>query len=109
MKSLYAQYIKEREDYETIETSFGFASFKIENEDCYIRDIYVHPDYRKDHAASILADQVVVLAKKQGCRRLLGSVCPETNGSTTSLKVLLSYGFQLLKAEDNFISFSKEI
>lgn len=107
--SLYAQYIKEREGKRIIESDNGFATYQIHGDECYIEDIYVVPRHRRGKVASQLADSVVEDAKKQGCKILTGSVVPSTRGSTTSLKVLLGYGFSLWKCEHDFILFRKEI
>jgi ribosomal protein S18 acetylase RimI-like enzyme len=109
VSSLYAQYIKEREGKETIETDKGFATYTYVPEGCYIQDIYVHPDHRKEHVCFNLADQIVEIAKEKGCKKLFGTVCPSANGSTTSLKVLLAYGFKLESSGNNLIVMVKEI
>lgn len=93
--SLYSQYIKEREDKETIENDRGFLTYFFIPQGCYIQDLYVSPDYRHSHEASQLADQVVEIAKQKGISKLYGSVSPNSQGGTDSLKVLLAYGFKL--------------
>lgn len=108
--SLYGDYIKERENKEIIENEYGFATYQFLPEGrCYITDIYIHPDHRCIGAAALLADRIADIAKDKGCKVLLGSVCPQANHSTESLKILLAYGFKLDCAEKNFILFAKEI
>lgn len=107
--SLYAQYIKEREGKHILENEHGYATYMISGQECYIEDIYVVPEMRKSGVGAALADAITVEAKERGCKWLLGSVIPVANGSTTSLKVLLAYGFRLLKSEQNLIVMVKEI
>lgn len=107
--SLYGDYIKEREDFDIVENKFGFATFKITGEECYIRDIYVMPEFRQLDIASGLANQVTDIAKENGCKWLLGSVAVNSKGSTPSLKVLLGYGFDLFSYQNGLILFKKEI
>jgi GNAT superfamily N-acetyltransferase len=107
--SLYADYVKEREGKFIIEDNLGFAVYTISGEVCYIVDIYVVPDQRKNGLASSYADLIVEAAKEAGCTKLLGSVDPTTNGATASLKVLLAYGFSLSCIDDNLIYFVKDI
>jgi len=107
--SMYGEYIKERENIEILENDKGFATYYFINNGCYIRDIYIKSDYRKDGEASKLADEISKIAKEKGCNKLIGSICPSTNGSTDSLKVLLAYGFKLDSATNNFIALIKEI
>lgn len=111
MASLYAQYMKELNDDEIIETDLGFASYRYLNEgkSVYIVNIYVVPEARKDRIASALADTIVDVARKRGCIEVLGTVTPSAKGSTASLKVLLGYGMTLKSSSDNMILFSKEI
>lgn len=107
--SLYAQYMRERVDVYIEENEFGFASYKFHEDACYIEDIFVIPEKRKSNVASQLADNISKIAKEKGCVWLLGSVVPSSNGSTTSMKVLLAYGFDLFKAHENFIWFRKRL
>lgn len=109
MASLYGRYIKERLNHDICESPHGFGTFSFEHEGCYIRDIFVEPDFRQTKEASKIADQITEIAKARGCKKLFGSVVPSAQGSTTSLKVLLAYGFKLHSSSDNFILFEKDI
>lgn len=110
--SLYAEYIKEREGKSVLETDNGFATYAFcgsNKEECYIIDIYVKPEKRKDGEATKLANTIAEIAKQFGCKYLSGSVDPQANGATESLKVLLSYGFSLVGIGNNLIWFRKDI
>ncbi len=107
--SLYKDYIKERENRECIESEDGFITYKIYGIECYIIDIYVVPEKRISAIGRNMADQVAEIAKEQGCKVLSGSVVPSANNSTESIKILISYGFKLIKSEPNMIWFAKEI
>lgn len=109
--SLYADYISERTTDKIIESPSGFATYRYLNEgkSVYIIDIYTVPEDRKKGAASVLADLVAEEARGKGCTEMLGSVCPSAKGSTTSLKILLGYGFSLLSASNDAIIMRKDI
>lgn len=111
MLSLYGQYIKEREDFDIIETISGFITYKIEGKTCYLRDVYVIPSLRGKCVASQLTDLVAVQAKENNCTHIYGSVDPKAKGSTDSLRVLLGYGFKLKEVPftGGLIIFEKEI
>jgi hypothetical protein len=114
MKSLYAQYVLEREDQETLENEFGFLTYralpsKEAPQEFRIFDLYVIPEKRKSGVASSLADQVVLLAKGSGCHILTGSVDTHARGATESVKVLLAYGFQVLRTDGPMIYFKREL
>lgn len=107
--SLYSEYIQEREDKLIVENDKGFATYIFTNGGVYIQDLYVRPQYRKEHVATQLANEIVKIAKESGYTRLYGSVAPSTKNSTDSIKVLLSYGFKLDSAGPNAIFMVKEI
>lgn len=103
------QYLKERENVESIESEYGFATYSIHEQECYIRDIWVQPQFRQLNHATTLADCIVKIAKDKGCTFIIGTVCPAANNSTESLKVLLGYKMKLVSSKENLIIFRKEI
>lgn len=108
--SLYANYVRERENQNIIETEKGFATYELkENGDCYLRDIYVLPEFRKDGIARTMSEQVEQVAIEKGCVRMVGSVCIDTNNSTESLKAILAVGYKLFSIQGNMIFLVKEI
>ena len=107
--SLYAKYLKEREGFEVLEDGLGFATYKIVGEECYIRDIYVDSDFRKDGVASGYCDQISMIAKEAGCKNLTTTAYTRAFGSTTSTEVIIRYGFRILSTDGEKIIFIKEI
>jgi hypothetical protein len=109
MASLYADYIKAREGFETLENSHGFAIYKIMDQNIYLKDIYILPEKRNSGHATDLADAISEIGITQGCTKLLGSVCAFDQNATTNMKVLLAYGFKFLNSTQDMIYFSKEL
>lgn len=109
MRSMFADYKFEREGKILLETEHGFAIYMIQANTCYLEDIYIAPDFRKQGHGAKLADMVCAAAKGLGCKTLLGSVVPSAKGSTESLKAFLAYGMRLQSSRDNFIWLEKEI
>jgi predicted GNAT superfamily acetyltransferase len=109
MSSLYAQYLKDREEYEIVENEFGFATYKVFENEVYIRDIYVVPEKRKVGMAKTMADQVCFYAKQKGAQKLIGSVDITASGATDSLKVLLAYGMSIQSLNGSMIYLFKMI
>lgn len=107
--SLFGQYISEREGKEIVEDSQGFATYFYVNDGVYIENIFVDKDFRHSGIASKYADQIAKIAKDKGFSKMYGSVRPSANGSTPSLKVLLSYGFSLHSSAVDAIVMVKEI
>lgn len=106
---LWASYFKEREGFETISTDLAVATYKINGEECYIKDIFVHPDFRQSKEGTVLADKITAIAKERGCLFLTGSIVPSLNGSTVSMLGMIKYGFKLKEAHNDFIILVKEI
>lgn len=106
---MYAQYLKEREGLELLETEYGFATYKIRPWDCYIQDIYVLPEFRKSGVAAGIADTIALLAKAQGIKMLVGSVDQRAPSADTSSKVLLGYGMRPYSKEGHMTYYCKEI
>jgi hypothetical protein len=108
--SLYKEYIEEITHGYVLETGKGFITYVFPDDDtCYIKDIYISPQYRKSHEGKQLGYTIQEIAVAKGCKYLLGSVVPSANGSTQSLKILLSFGYQLFSASPDFILFRKEL
>lgn len=109
--SLYADYILERTSDKIIEGPSGFATYRFINDgrSVYIIDIYTVPEERKKGGAGALADMIAEEAREKGCKEMLGTVVPTTKGSTTSVKVLLGYGFELSSSGNDLIIFRKEL
>lgn len=107
--SKFTAYLKERENVDTIETREGYATYVISGDECYIRDIFVLSQFRRQRFASSIADRIAKIATGNGCKFLTGSVCPSTSGATASLNVLIGYGMKLYSSQDNLIIFKKDL
>lgn len=106
----YLKYVAEREGLNFILEPEGFATYKqIAKNSVYLQDVFVLSEFRKTGVASKLTDKVGLIAKEMGCNTLITSVCTDAIGATTSLKVILAYGFELKSVGGNMIYFSKEL
>lgn len=106
---MWAEYIKEREGFEVLETDKGVATYKIMGEECYIKDIYVSKEHRRSGEAFKIGDHIAEMARINGCKRLSGTVVPSLGGSSESLQGLLKYGFKLHSASQDLIILVKEL
>lgn len=111
MTNHYLDYLAEREGIQSEECPEGFATYKLNADECYIVDIYVAPEFRRGKVASELADKIAEKARYWGCKFLTGTVSPDAAGGTESLKTLLAYGFKLtgIHPNKNLIIFTKEL
>lgn len=107
---MYFKYLSERRpECKILKNNKGFAIYSYVDNDVYIEEIYVKPEFRKEAVASKFSEEIQQEAKSRGCGRLLGSVSASAKGSTTSLRVLLSHGMSLLSSQDDLIWFYKRI
>ena len=107
--SLYGEYIQEREGKSIIENDFGFATFLINGDECYVCDIYIKKEHRIKNIASKFTDEIADIGREMGCKYLLGTVTPSLRGATVSMKAQLAYGFKIHAAKDDFIFLRKEL
>lgn len=107
--SLYGDYIKERENFDIVEDERGFATYLVQGEECYVRDVYVKPQHRKDHVAWGYMEIIRKRMKHFGVKTIITSVCTKANGTTTSQYAILSYGFVLSHTDGPMIYYRKEI
>lgn len=108
--SLYANYIKERQGDETVEVDEGFATYRFPDaETVYLVDLYVLPDYRAKGLARLMGDRVAAIARKRGCKYMIGSVSLAARGAGSGMRVLLAYGMEPVSCGDGAVFFRKEI
>ena len=109
MKSLYAQYVEEREELAIIERKEGFATYKIDGDYCYIADIFVTVEFRRVGVAFEMCEEIAKIAKDSGCKYLLGSVDPRARGATEAIRAIMAMGMRLNEIRGNLIMLIKEI
>lgn len=109
MSEMYADYLKEFSVKHMFYNDKGFAIYEINDQDCYIQEIYVKPEFRDCKVAKELQAEVTKIAQEKGCTRLLGSVIPSIKQASTNLSMLLKDGFKLDSSSVNFIVVSKDI
>lgn len=106
---MWAEYFKEREGYETLETDKACLSYKISGEECYIKDIFVLKEHRRSMVGTEIADKCSEIARSLGCKFLSGTVVPSANGATSSTMALIAYGFEIKSAHNDLIIFTKDL
>jgi GNAT superfamily N-acetyltransferase len=108
--SLWADYIKEREDCDTIEREQGFITYRFQpNGDCFIRDFFVQRVQRNQGVGQELFDELGALAVKHEVKRFVAEVDLRAATSTQSLGIILSRGFQAVGAQNHIITLIQEI
>ncbi len=105
--SLWAQYIKERNGMETLEHEFGFMTYKIQGEECYIEDAFILPAHRQKNMGSLLLEEIEQKAREAGCKHLTSVIRPSEVFATGSMKAQLAVGFKIYMSTSDKIIMMK--
>lgn len=107
--TLHASYLTESGLAQIIESEHGFMTYRIMPPEAYIVDVYVKPEHRRTRLCFDMADKVTSEAKSKGCTLLTGSINMSIKDPTASMKMLLAYGFKILKCDPSIIWVGKQI
>lgn len=81
----------------------GWASYKIDGEECYINHCYLAPDYRGKTMMSELCSNIEKIALESGCKYMTGTVEIGTGVPERSVKMMLNDGYSIHSANNNII------
>jgi len=107
--SLYAQYVKEREGADTVETSEGFYSYKLEGEYLFIVDLYVIPSARGRKVGSEFGAQLEGLAREFRKKKILCTASLNANNSQDAIAFIIMNGYSIINYTDTQVYFEKEV
>jgi len=107
--TLYAKYIKERDDREILEDEFGFITYKISGEECYINDMCIDLSERSGSRGRNLIEQLKEIALKLGCTFISANIYLADKGSSNTLFASLKVGFKVVKANHDILFIVKKI
>jgi GNAT superfamily N-acetyltransferase len=107
--TLYAKYIKEREDLEVLENESGFITYKISGKECFIANMYVEADQQRKGRGHILIMVLEKLAKNHGCEFLSANIHLKDHGASKTLIAALLVGFEVKAADLGVLVIIKDI
>jgi ribosomal protein S18 acetylase RimI-like enzyme len=106
---LYRAYLKERENAELIERSWGWCSYRVEADHVYLIDIYVLPQYRQHGKGTELLAAVENVARECGRPAVLGSIATNVQGADKMYNIMHGLGFKIHSSDKDIIYMIKEI
>lgn len=109
MRSLYAQYVKEREGKEVIENRFGFIVYSIQGDYGAIHEYFTLPKRRKKGQGFAMADEVFKIFKKKGVKTVICQSDERAIGWEIANLTILKYGFKEFKKEGPIHFYSMEV
>jgi len=94
--SLFAGYMREKEKMDVIEIDDkGFLSYRLDKKVAHVDIIYVDPKFRREGIGTQLADMLYEKHNKE-IEALTAVVDVSHNNPTSSMKAILSYGFEIV-------------
>lgn len=109
MSSLYKEYLTEVTNRHIIEESYGFITYEIIDNICYIADFFVLKEWRGRGWGYELFNKVREAALSAKCLTIMGRVEVSSRTCNESLQLYLKYGAKLLKTDNGVIFLTKEL
>ncbi len=108
---MYKAYVKEKENLITHESEVGFGAYRINKFGKFfeIGDFYIKPEHRNGRESTKLFNELVKIAKENGCTKITCCVETYTENPEASLFVILRHGFKFSHIRDEVIYFYKNI
>jgi hypothetical protein len=107
--TVWAKYIKEREDLDILEDEFGFITYKFNTHECFIQDMCVDTSKRSQSHGRGLIDQLVEIAKAHGCTYIGANIFLADKGAMNTLTASMRVGFKIAKANNDVLFIVKDI
>ena len=104
MKSLYGQYIFEKEGFQILETEYGFVSYKFILDaflnlyiQVHIGEAYIVPEHRGKGLLGNFLEEIYNSARSRGITVCTTSVDHEINNSSRNINLYIErYGFEVI-------------
>lgn len=87
----------------------GWASYKIDGDECYINHCYIVPEHRNLALMSELCSHIEVEARGKGCKFVTGTVDINSTNPIRSLKMMVTDGYRIHSAHNNIIVMIKDL
>ena len=107
MKSNYGLYVAELEGLEILESNRGFATYKIKDDELWVYDVFVRPDYRGCGLAKRYFDQLEEIAKENKCKYMVTLTNTNNNAWEKSTDILIDHGYKAFDVTDKGTIFLK--
>ncbi len=105
----YAQFIKDREGLDLLEFPEGFLTFKIDGDECFVANLFIHPDFRGTQALFRFYEKLEKIALEKNAKFISANIHINDHGFNRSLKAALKLGFSLVQAQNNSVIVFKKL
>ena len=108
--TLYADWLKEYKNKETLESEHGFIIYSYISENIiYLEDMYIKPESRNQKHSLVLANKLIEIAKQNNVVQLITSLCPTDKCFQRSYDNTIAYGFKISHVHNNLIILKKDV
>lgn len=107
--TLYSKYMKQRSDASILENGTGFIVYKINQDECFIIDMYVDDQLQQTGRGKELINALSDLARFEKCKYISANIHLTDKNANKTLVSALHTGFKVVKAELGILVILKEI
>lgn len=107
--TLYAKYMRQRSDAKVLEDGSGFIVYKINQDECFIIDMYVDDNVQQTGRGKELINALSDLARFERCKYISANIHLTDKNANKTLISALHAGFKVVKAEVGILIILKEI
>ena len=109
VNSLFAKYISDRQGHKILEDGAGFIIYKINEDECFIVDMYVDENIQQTGRGKNLISALADLARFEKCKYISANIHLWDKNANKTLLAALYTGFKVVKAEVGILVILKEI
>lgn len=106
---LFVKWMKEYKNREVVVYDGGFAVYQMNDDACYIEDVFVDEHLRMQGLADKMGRDIENAARIRGCKNLFGSVSTHHDGAHKRMMALIKRGYELSSIDGTTIYFCKEL
>lgn len=107
--TLYAKYIKQRENAEVLETDKGFVVYKFIEDEIFIKEIFIDESNRQSGVCRELVTKLEDIARINNKKIITGKIFLNDPNCNQTLIAALLIGFKVIRADQDIILILKEI
>lgn len=105
----YADFIKEREGLDLLEFPEGFITYQITNDELYVANLYIAPEFRGTPALFRFDKEITKIAVENKCKLISSNIHLNDHGFNRTLRAALKLLFTVVSAHNNSVIVVKKI
>lgn len=107
--SMFLNYFKELEGQDAITSEFGFLTYRISGNECYVHNLYITPEHRNNKRAKALFSSLKQRAKEAGATIITCNVYFKNAGLKKNIAIYKKQGFKKIQENTNCVTMLKEL